>query len=275
MGVILNQRIALRANQYVRQGRIAAVEGTDSRERSTTQAASDDGLSPGRVIDDDGEFDAEAATDEARSVLAGWRRDDVRTASERTRRLTLFGVVAVLALFVVPTGTTIGEYVTTAALWTLAPATVVVGSLSRVFKGAETPDEVLDGGGISYAIAMTALVVLSYGARRGQAGRTAWRFLFRSAPFSPDVGPGLGYVDEDDGRILTWGRRIAASAAVLIVADATWTLTADLRRGGSGADLLAGVGSLGGDLSTLEGVGLLVVAVVVGGLIGLSLAVRD
>ena len=49
-------------------------------------------------------------------MLADWRRDDFRTAEERMRRLTVFGIGAVLALFLAPAESSIADSVVTATL---------------------------------------------------------------------------------------------------------------------------------------------------------------
>ena len=248
--------------------------GEDAAE--TADEGSESGL--GRILDDSGEFDVEATNEEARSVLADWRRDDFRTAEERMRRLTVFGIGAVLALFLAPAESSIADSVVTAALWTLIPATAVVGCLARTLRETESADDLLTGdAGAVYAVAVTALVVAGQAARRGPAGRALWRFLFRSAPFSPDPMPGVGHGDDEDASAVTWTRRVAAGAAIVVVADTAWVLARRFFRGGTGTDLVRAVrrsGELGGSISTAEGVALLVAALVAGVLVGLSLSVR-
>ena len=164
--------------------------GTGEDAVETAEEGSESGL--GRILDDSGEFDVEATNEEARSVLANWRRDDYRTAEERMRRLTVFGIGAVLALFIAPAESSTADSVVTAALWTLIPATAVVGCLARTLRETESADDLLTGdAGVVYAVAVTALVVAGHAAGRGPVGRALWRFLFRSAPFSPDPMPGV------------------------------------------------------------------------------------
>ena len=248
--------------------------GEDAAE--TADGGPESGL--GRILDDSGEFDVKATNEEARSVLADWRRDDFRTAEERMRRLTVFGIGAVLALFLAPAESSIADSVVTAALWTLIPATAVVGCLARTLRETESADDLLTGdAGAVYAIAVTALVVAGQAARRGPAGRALWRFLFRSAPFSPDPMPGVGHEDGEDAPAVTWARRVAAGAAIIVVADTAWFLARRFFRGGTDTDLVRAArrsGELGGSISTVEGVALLVAALVVGTLVGLSLSVR-
>ena len=130
------------------------------------------------------------------------------------QRLTVFGIGAVLALFLAPAESSIADSVVTAVLWTLIPATAVVGCLARTLRETESADDLLTGdAGAVYAVAVTALVVAGQAARRGPAGRALWRFLFRSAPFSPDPMPGVGHEDGEDAPAVTWARRVAAGAA--------------------------------------------------------------
>ena len=73
-------------------------------------------------------------------MLADRRRDEFRTAEERMRQLTVLGVDGVLALFFVPAESSIADSVVTATLWTLIPATAVVGCLARTLQEAESAD---------------------------------------------------------------------------------------------------------------------------------------
>ena len=89
--------------------------------------------------------------------------------------------------------------------------------------------------------------------------------------------PGVGHEDGEDAPAVTWARRVAAGAAIVVAADTVWVLARRLFRGGTGTDLVRAArrsGELGGSISTAEGLALLVAALVVGTLVGMSLSVR-
>ena len=89
--------------------------------------------------------------------------------------------------------------------------------------------------------------------------------------------PGVGHEDGEDAPAVTWARRVAAGAAIVVAADTAWVLGRRFFRGGIGTDIVRAArrsDELGSSISTAEGVALLVAALMVGILVGLSLSVR-
>jgi hypothetical protein len=155
----------------------------------------DDGIwsGLGRVIDEAGGFDSDQATEAARELLVHWGRTDFRTARRRAWRLTVLGIAAILAVSVAPTATGIADVILTAAFWTVVPATIGLAAIARQLRNVECPGEFLaEDGGLTYAVEITAILLGSHATRGGPTGRAIWRFVFRSAPFSPDPAPHLG-----------------------------------------------------------------------------------
>jgi hypothetical protein len=223
----------------------------------------------------EGELDAESLQREARRLLSGWTRTDVETVRARTRRLGLWTTGALVAAYLVPTATEPAELLTSVAVSTLLVGTGSVWSLHALFRGVDRPEAAADGeaSGLQL-VGLLVLVGLAYAATRRQAGRTLWRVLLRSAPFSPDGRTPDPGGDRPDS--VVWVRRAVGAAAAVVVADASWVLLTRtggarlLRRpttGGSSLEALAAA-------STGEAALLYVTLLLVGTILAVTLSAR-
>ena len=227
------------------------------------------------------DFDSDAAKREAERFLKDWTGSDVTAAAERTRRLAVLGGAGLLAATLVPTTTALAGLILDGVVYALLVGVGVTGSVHYLFRGVDRPGEVLerDLTGVG-TLGLLVLLAMAYAATNARSGRVVWRYVFRSAAFAPGNRPPR-FREDGTPRPVTWGRRLAATAAVIVVADVTWyvlTRTGAARRlleSLSGGDLGAGWRfDTGVALTPLEMVALYAVVLLVGVLLAVSLTVR-
>jgi len=227
------------------------------------------------------DFDSGAARREARRFLEDWTENDLSDASDRTRRLAILGAAGLLAAALVPTTTVLAGLIVDAVFYGLLVEVGVLASVHYLFRGGDRPREVLERevGGVR-TVGLLVLLAMAYAATNARAGRLLWRYVFNSAAFAPGNRPPR-FHEDGTPQLVTWGRRLLVTAAVIVVADVTWYV---LTRTGAGPRLFEAVS--GGepgvgwsfdpatDLSTLEVVALYAVVFLVGVLVAITVSVR-
>jgi hypothetical protein len=227
------------------------------------------------------DFDSDAAKREAHRFLDDWTDNDVSAASDRTRRLAILGAAGLLAAALVPTTTVLAGRIMDAVFYGLLVEVGVMASVHYLFRGVDRPREVLerDINGVR-TVGLIVLLAMAYAATNVRAGRLLWRYVFKSAAFAPGNRPPRFRADGTPP-LVTWGRRLVVTAAVIVVADVTWYV---LTRTGAGPRLFEAVsaGDTGvgwsfdpaTDRSTLEVVALYAVVFLVGVLVAITVSVR-
>lgn len=228
------------------------------------------------------EFDEGAAKREAGRFLERWTEEDFTTAAGRTRRLAILGGAGVVVAMLLPTVSGLADLILEVAFYALlvgvGAATTVHYLVLESLRPADILETDLDA---VETVGLLVVLVLAYSATNARAGRLVWRFVFRSAAFAPGGRPPR-LEDDDSGAYLTWARRIAGAAAVVVVADVTWFLVTRTSVGPAVYGLLAGADpgggpsvDLGSGLTTVEMAVLYGVLFIVGVLVAVSVKVRQ
>ena len=223
----------------------------------------------------DDTVDEAAVRREAERFLSRWSADDVAAVTARTRRLAALGVVGLLAATFLPTSTVIADLLLQAVYYTLVVEVGAMGAIYYLLRDVDRPAELLEADlGWAETAGLLALVTLAYAATNARGGRIVWRFAFKSAPFAPDGRPPPLAADRES--LAAWGRWLAGAAAVVVVADVTWTV---MTRTGAGT-VLAGLLDGAGDIdprpavTPLEAGVLYATLLVVGVLLAVALSAR-
>ncbi len=214
--------------------------------------------------------DGAAARREAERFLDRWSGDDLAAVRDRTRRLAVLGVAGAVAAALLPATTAVADLLLQTIYYTLVVEVGVMGAVYYLLRDADRPADVLEADlGWAGTAGLLALVALAYAATNARAGRMVWRFAFKSAPFAPGGRPPPLAADKEP--LVAWGRRLAGAAAVVLVADVSWTV---LVRAGAGVDLPDLLGGGRPTVTPLEAGVLYATLFVLGVLLAVTLSVR-
>lgn len=259
------------------------------RTGGTDGQAADDGV----LAVEEGEIDVDEAAARRRveALVRAWQRAGVLEAARRRTRTVSAAAVVVLAGTYLLSGTATGLAAAVVDAWLTVGAlvSVTVGAVHLLLRGLDGPEDVRSADG---AVARFGIVLLAAAAgqqARSPATRAAWRYLLSDVPAAPDRTRGYDPTapaapDEDDpfplARYVRWA---AAGSAAVVLADQAWLallgresvltpVLAALLAAADGDTFAAGAGGL--QYSAAEAAVVLVGAVLLGGLLGLALAVR-
>ena len=223
----------------------------------------------------DNTVDGTAVRREAERFLIRWSADDIAAVTARTRRLAALGIAGLLAATLLPTTTAVADLLLQAVYYTLVVEVGAMGAIYYLLRDVDRPTELLEADlGWAGTAGLLALVALAYAATNARSGRIVWRFAFKSAPFAPGGRPPPLAADRES--LVAWGRWLAGVAAVIVAADATWTVLTRTDAGTVLAELLDGAGGVDPRpaVTPLEAGVLYATLLVVGVLLAVALSAR-